>query len=51
MISKIEMEQILRLDLIEALTIKRFYHYTKFDTAIDKILLKKHITVFSPIDF
>ncbi len=51
MISKIEIEQILRLDLIEALTTKTFYHYTKFDTAIDEILLKNTLQFSDPLTF
>jgi hypothetical protein len=51
MISKSEIEQIVRLDLIDILTTDTFYHYTKFETAIDNILMNNTLQFSNPITF
>jgi len=51
MISKSEIEQILRIDLLKVLTTDKFYHYTKFNTAIDFILTNHTIQFSDPTTF
>lgn len=51
MIEKSELEKIIRLDLIKLLNVGTFYHYTKFDIAIDEILLKQTLLFSTPETF
>jgi hypothetical protein len=51
MISKSEIEQIISLDLLKVLTTDRFYHYTKYNTAIDFILTNFTIQFSDPSTF
>ena len=51
MISKTEIEQIIRLDFLEVLSTKTFYHYTNFLTATDLILKNFTLQFSDPTTF
>lgn len=51
MIEKSEIERIIRSDLSEVLATPIFYHYSDFDTAIDKILLTQTLRFSNPLTF
>jgi hypothetical protein len=51
MIDKSEIERIIQNDLFEVLTTRMFYHYSDFDTSIDKILLKQTLRFSDPLTF
>ncbi len=51
MIDKLELEKIIRDDLIKVLSTQMVYHYSSYETSIDKILLKQSLQFSDPTVF